>query len=1104
MKRLWLLSRVVVLLTMMSIGVGVRAQNDTSKYTKNSAYGNTWKRTIDRLALTIPSDTDANKVTGSIAILGDTFYIKTTFKWEKVHGGNGGNGLEFQFANQYFEDVPPVGGDAAVITTNNSDALRVGDVIYGLVNDYTGKVSTYSKVTTWPTGVAMTDARVDGFIYRKKGAEYFKLNYDQYGPDLFGAVHDGVHDDRQAIINAMKYVPREIDNGASTPGAYLFFSRGIYRCSDSIRVLRTTHFYGSGSYLASGTQIKFDSGHHGFELMYASTHAYDTLGHVITYDGVRGAGGTIFENMTITCVGGGTRPGIGIWSHCEFQLQNCAVVGWPSMGVFVVGNAAGATFKDKLKHIYVTNGGTTYYTSVPTVVLVPGPGGGTGAAAHAVLGGQLGHISITDSGAGYVDNPYVLIQETGAYSEANVQTRGYGAKGLALLGLNTASVTTGGTGYTVATVTITGSTGAYVANPAEVEAVVDNGHIVEIFVLNGGSGYDAGTGATVVITDVNGIGSGAVASAVIVGGVVVAVNVIDQGDNYTDVGVTVDITGNSLVRPNATATATVAGGAVTAITVTSPGSTYPNIDSVHITITGNGTGATASATDLKIVRVLITSRGRDYEEIPHVYLVGGRRNTGHSAEATPDSLMNYRVKRVAIDNQGLNYFTPPMVAIIGGGGTGARAMAMRWANENGNANRWKIRDSRIDNNQGYGAYITGSDVNAGGAYGSDFTANGQYGLIDNSFLGNLYIGLHSNGNGLGPYASYQNTSENMFLMCYAEGNQMPIVALPPAQFLGGIRGVVIKGGAYSSESNGDPLFTQQIGLLATTTGQLMNGTNILKFRNSSMEKGSDYTWHMDTTTDQWGDFYDDVTNHRIWTIQGPRTAQKFGRSETVPDSYYIDRFFLGPVRSTGRQLSMRGTFPPGKKPGQNVWAKGDFMINNIPETTGDTLTVGWVRLTNGSGDVWGTDWRAIVTRNNVGSQSVSNAEFATLDGINTGTTIQAQLDSKGTGSGSHTLSINTQTASYTLVLADSSAIVRMNVAGANTFTIPPFSSVAFSLGTQIVMNQTGAGQVTITPGAGVILNSAGGMLKTRTQYSAVTLIKTASPDTWLVMGDLSN
>lgn len=102
---------------------------------------------------------------------------------------------------------------------------------------------------------------------------------------------------------------------------------------------------------------------------------------------------------------------------------------------------------------------------------------------------------------------------------------------------------------------------------------------------------------------------------------------------------------------------------------------------------------------------------------------------------------------------------------------------------------------------------------------------------------------------------------------------------------------------------------------------------------------------------------------------------------------------------------------------------------------------------------------------------------------------------------SSTIVTNAQIASYTAVLADKDKLVEISNASANTFTIPPNSSVAYPIGTQIRILQTGSGQTTITPGSGVTINGTPG-LKLRTQWASATIIKRAT-DTWVAVGDLS-
>ena len=103
--------------------------------------------------------------------------------------------------------------------------------------------------------------------------------------------------------------------------------------------------------------------------------------------------------------------------------------------------------------------------------------------------------------------------------------------------------------------------------------------------------------------------------------------------------------------------------------------------------------------------------------------------------------------------------------------------------------------------------------------------------------------------------------------------------------------------------------------------------------------------------------------------------------------------------------------------------------------------------------------------------------------------------------------INAQSGTtYTFVLADGSQyggnpLVTLGSASATTVTVPPNSSVAFPIGTQIDCVQQGAGKVTFAQGAGVTINSKGGNKSISAQYVGTSLVKTAT-DTWTLLGDL--
>jgi hypothetical protein len=100
-----------------------------------------------------------------------------------------------------------------------------------------------------------------------------------------------------------------------------------------------------------------------------------------------------------------------------------------------------------------------------------------------------------------------------------------------------------------------------------------------------------------------------------------------------------------------------------------------------------------------------------------------------------------------------------------------------------------------------------------------------------------------------------------------------------------------------------------------------------------------------------------------------------------------------------------------------------------------------------------------------------------------------------------TITTNRQTASYSLILSDRGKLVEMNVATANTLTVPLNSSIAFPIGTKIDVTQYGAGATTITATGGVTIRSFTSFLKIAGQYAACTLVKIGT-DEWYCYGNL--
>lgn len=171
----------------------------------------------------------------------------------------------------------------------------------------------------------------------------------------------------------------------------------------------------------------------------------------------------------------------------------------------------------------------------------------------------------------------------------------------------------------------------------------------------------------------------------------------------------------------------------------------------------------------------------------------------------------------------------------------------------------------------------------------------------------------------------------------------------------------------------------------------------------------------------------------------------------------------------------------------------------------------WVNSTTSVAYVYtGSSWLALSDPNVVTLAGVQTVTNKTMDGgSNTFTNIPQSavsglattISNLSTTYSPLNFTINAQTTNYTMVLSDSAKMIEMNSASANTLTIPPNSSAAFPIGASMVILQTGAGQTTLTAGAGVTLNATPG-LKLRAQWSAATLVKRGT-DTWFAMGDLT-
>jgi hypothetical protein len=101
------------------------------------------------------------------------------------------------------------------------------------------------------------------------------------------------------------------------------------------------------------------------------------------------------------------------------------------------------------------------------------------------------------------------------------------------------------------------------------------------------------------------------------------------------------------------------------------------------------------------------------------------------------------------------------------------------------------------------------------------------------------------------------------------------------------------------------------------------------------------------------------------------------------------------------------------------------------------------------------------------------------------------------------IELNAQTGTtYTFALTDAGKVITATNASPVTVTVPTNASVAFPVGTQIVVIAGGAGAVTFSPAAGVTLNSKNTDRKIDGQYASACCLKTAT-NTWILFGALT-
>jgi hypothetical protein len=214
--------------------------------------------------------------------------------------------------NDYFDD----GGAPKSYYVN-----RIGDVLYGLIDSYTGETVTYTKTTTETT--------IDGAIIRKKGSEYFKRNCAYINPLWFGAIGSGSLSDTAANNAAF--------TKALAKGGHIIIPDGLFKLSKTLSLNPDYEYvfegsgynaYGAGS--LKGTTLQWTTATNGIDID-NSTQAAEAAHRI--------------EIKNFTMVGGNTAL-FGIRANYIHNslIDNVWIVGFTKAGI-AFDNCWGATFQ---------------------------------------------------------------------------------------------------------------------------------------------------------------------------------------------------------------------------------------------------------------------------------------------------------------------------------------------------------------------------------------------------------------------------------------------------------------------------------------------------------------------------------------------------------------------------------------------------------------------------------------------------------------------------------------------------------------------------------------------------------------------------------------
>lgn len=289
------------------------------------------------------------------------------------------------------------------------------------------------------------------------------------------------------------------------------------------------------------------------------------------------------------------------------------------------------------------------------------------------------------------------------------------------------------------------------------------------------------------------------------------------------------------------------------------------------------------------------------------------------------------------------------VAVRGFGGNGIDISADITGGTN--ANCFYLARIFTYDNAGHGVYCTGGDSNAGVGVQINAMNNGEYGIRDDSFLGNTWLACHTAGNAAGAYYMVGVNSRSVMVGCYSESDQPASYLGPKAMVLGGLgaAGFTLADGGLLA---GDGGFSGRVDF-----HNRADDTNdgILRLRGASnrlIEFNADgggfaYALRYRSDIPAFALQYSEQENHALWlttgaTIAAGRSAPLEANCPIFPKGIWLGDSSLN--ASNFRNISYGSAAPVSGN-----WARGDRVYNLAPSDGG---VEGWVCVTAGTPGTW--------------------------------------------------------------------------------------------------------------------------------------------------------